>query len=346
MIKLSEYEKNEAKRKIKEETKQKELIQDEASFKKAETEDAKKPDNRNEVDYNALDYEDNEEHQSDDENVSRKQVPSLVQYPLPGSFKPIEGHKSENANEKINELPNAKRSEVLAMALGVQIKTGEDPPTGEIEISGYNKKNKKLDHQFEHVNMLEKSNEVNTRLLKMAGHSENNAGKDLNNEDPKQGERNKFKIEKPDGRYHDRFKNGRNRDVDRRRDFRRPEFRRPDFRRRYETDRYRKNSRYRSPRRSRSRDKRKSRSRERSRRSRSKDNKKPRNVSKSRSPEPKKRKTPEPREDNGKDSAKKSESDVEKFKRRAEQILLLKKKMELELLEMKKKKEEEEKQVI
>lgn len=38
---------------------------------------------------------------------------------------------------------------------------------------------------------------------------------------------------------------------------------------------------------------------------------------------------------------KKVETDAEKFKRRTEQILLLKKKMELELQEMKKKKEEE-----
>lgn len=33
------------------------------------------------------------------------------------------------------------------MALGVQIKTGEDPPTGEISISGYDKK-KKLQEKF------------------------------------------------------------------------------------------------------------------------------------------------------------------------------------------------------
>lgn len=342
MIKLSDYEKNEAKRKLKEENKQREFTQEEGI--QDSQEEIKKLDNRNEIDYNALDYEDNEDHQSDDENISKKQVPSLVQYPLPGSFKPIDGPKentnkeTHNVDGKLDEPQNTKRSEVLAMALGVQIKTGEDPPTGEIEISGYNKK-KKID-QFDN-NLTDKNNEVNSRLLKIAGQPEN-PNREFN-EDQTRGERNKFKIEKMEGRFYDKFRNGRNRELDRRRDYGRTDYRR-DIRRRYEFGRYRRNSRYRSPRRSRSRDRRKSRSRDRSRRSHSKE-KRNRNVSKSRSPDQRKRKQSES-SDKGKEPSKKSETDVEKFKRRAEQILLLKKKMEFELLEMKKKKEEEEKQVI
>lgn len=338
---MSDYEKNEAKRKIKEENKQRDLLLRDESRDKPQDETAKKNDNHNnEVDYNALDYEDNEDHQSDDENVNKKQVPSLVQYPLPGSFKPVDGRKETNESQifegKMNDQQNTKRSEVLAMALGVQIKTGEDPPTGEIEISGYNKKNKKL----EKADVIDKTAEVNARLLKIAGQPEN-ISKEYT-EDPKRGDRNKFKIEKPDGSFYEKYKNGRNRDFDRRREYRRPDYRRGDGRRRYEFDRYRRGSRYRSPRRSRSRDRRRSRSRDRSRRSRSKDRKQ---KSKSHTPDIRKRKHSES-SDKSKETDKKAETDVEKFKRRAEQILLLKKKMEFELLEMKKKKEEEEKQLI
>lgn len=87
----------------------------------------------------------------------------MVQYPPPGSFKPgsftrkkSEEKESEKHEEKTSfneekELILNKKSEVLAMALGVQIKTGEDPPTGEISISGYEKK-KRLQEKFQNSN--------------------------------------------------------------------------------------------------------------------------------------------------------------------------------------------------
>lgn len=73
------------------------------------------------LDYNALDYED----QSDDENNrSKKQVPSLVQYPLPGAynkFKSEEEVRKEHEKQK-KEMEEVvalnKRSDFLAMALG------------------------------------------------------------------------------------------------------------------------------------------------------------------------------------------------------------------------------------
>lgn len=73
------------------------------------------------LDYNALDYED----QSDEENdVSKKQVPSLVQYPLPGAYNKFkseeEVRKQQEKEEKEMEEVVAlnKRSDFLAMALG------------------------------------------------------------------------------------------------------------------------------------------------------------------------------------------------------------------------------------
>lgn len=67
----------------------------------------------------------------------------MVQYPPPGSFKPIEktqhdqstdahagkpksveDNKENDADKKDNDLIMNKRSEVLAMALGVEIKRG------------------------------------------------------------------------------------------------------------------------------------------------------------------------------------------------------------------------------
>lgn len=251
--------------------------------------------------------------------------------------------------DETTEVLNSKRSEVLAMALGVQIKTGEDPPTGEIQISGYNKRNKKIEetNRFVKHKMQEFSkseSEVNARLLKIAGQPEVAEKIDAMNQS-KRNERNKFRTEKPDNRIQDRnFRNGRHKDVERRRnEHRRMEYNRPDrdSRRRYENDRNRKDFRRRSPRRSRSR--KRSRSRGRSRRSKSKER---RNRNRSRSASTESRKKKHSSGDREKDADKKPETDAEKFKRRAERILLLKKKMELELLEMKKKKEEEEKQVI
>lgn len=95
-----------------------------------------------EVDYNALDYE--QDNQSD-EDLSKKQVPSLVQYPLPGainlkgtSLKKRRSSTSETdtTESKKDALVQNARSDVLAMALGVQIKTGEDSIVGDSKISG------------------------------------------------------------------------------------------------------------------------------------------------------------------------------------------------------------------
>lgn len=97
-----------------------------------------------EVDYNALDYEDN----PSEEDVPRKDVPSLVQYPLPGSYKEFKGaEKGNDAPQKQSEQVVNERSAILAMALGVQIKTGEDPPTGEVVFSGYAKKQQQQQKQ-------------------------------------------------------------------------------------------------------------------------------------------------------------------------------------------------------
>lgn len=47
----------------------------------------RKVERHREMDYNALDYEDIQS----DEDVPRKNVPSLVQYPLPGSYREFKG---------------------------------------------------------------------------------------------------------------------------------------------------------------------------------------------------------------------------------------------------------------
>lgn len=73
------------------------------------------------LDYAALDYE----YQSDDENdLTKKQVPSLVQYPLPGAYNKFKSEeevkKEQERQEKELEEVVAlnKRSDFLAMALG------------------------------------------------------------------------------------------------------------------------------------------------------------------------------------------------------------------------------------
>ncbi|ENN76993.1 hypothetical protein D910_02884 [Dendroctonus ponderosae] len=105
-----------------------------------------------EVDYNALDYEDN----PSEEDVPRKDVPSLVQYPLPGSYKEFKSvEKRNDAQEKQPEQVVNERSDILAMALGVQIKTGEDPPTGEVVFSGYAKKQQQQQQQLQQFDKLD-----------------------------------------------------------------------------------------------------------------------------------------------------------------------------------------------
>lgn len=88
-----------------------------------------------------------------------------------------------------------ERSDILAMALGVQIKKGEDPPTGEIVFSGYAKKQQQQQQEMQQQTHFDKLNQVNARLLKMAGHDVSRQRGD----DREQRGRNKFQIEKPQG---------------------------------------------------------------------------------------------------------------------------------------------------
>lgn len=237
MIKLSEYEKKEASRKQKEVEPE---IVESRTPEREQNENYKTKD----IDYNALDYEDNASEEEGE--TPKKQVPSLVQYPLPGSFKPIE-KPSDGKEEKENlDVPN-KRSDALALALGVQIKTGSDPPTGEITISGYDKRNKAKIGDEE---KRKRDQELNARLLKMAGQNEDNAQQAAAKE-ANTSKRNKFEAEKPEVKV-ERFKNGR---VERKRDDRRRFDGRRNFPRR-DFDRYRNRNRRSPPRRSRSRERR------------------------------------------------------------------------------------------
>ncbi|KAL1513813.1 hypothetical protein ABEB36_003168 [Hypothenemus hampei] len=191
-IKLSELEKIEAERKKREERKLLMSFIEDKPQKKTKRTPSKSPQNR-EMDYNALDYEDNQS----EEDIPKKEVPSLVQYPLPGSYKEFKvpqtaklrekGTKENREDDMVNE-----RSDILAMALGVQIKKGEDPANGEAIFSGYAKKTQKFDDQPE-------LNQINSRLLKIA--SQEGSSKKSKHHREKSNERtkgrNKFEIEKP-----------------------------------------------------------------------------------------------------------------------------------------------------
>ncbi|KAJ8962010.1 hypothetical protein NQ314_005792 [Rhamnusium bicolor] len=292
-----------------------------------------------EVDYNALDYEG----QSDEENeFPKKQVPSLVQYPLPGAynkFKTEEEVQKEREMQEKKEQEEAainKRSDFLAMALGVQIKTGEDPPTGEIKLSGYAKQKNKN----KYVENESKTHEVNMRLLKLAGQENMQLPSQIISHMNEKRGRNKFETEKPipgDNRMHriGRFEENRRRPEKRRFEERRPfgdnrrEMERKD-RERLQKDRIRE--RRRTPKRSRSRDRLRKRSRSHSRRSKS--NGRSRKRSRSKSVEKKPKKSPEKEKDT-RDILKIDRDAEEKYKK----LLILRKKMEL--LELRKKKEEE-----
>lgn len=258
---------------------------------------------------------------------------------MPSTLQNLESANGNDTVENSSENVLNKRSEVLAMALGVQIKTGEDPPTGEIKISGFSKKNQTEISLNKEVDS--KVRESNARLFKLASQSALNdktISKTFETEN-KRNERNKFETEKP-RHFKERQNNSRKYDVNRR--YSRnawtsyERYRRPRFRNDYYS-RSRRNQN-RSSRRSRSYSRTPPR-RKGSRRSRSKERKNRRSRSKSHKSSREK----------SKDKDKKVETEAEKIKRRAEQILLLKKKMEeIELLGMKKKKEEEtrEKQVF
>ncbi|KAJ8950712.1 hypothetical protein NQ318_012792, partial [Aromia moschata] len=324
VIKLSEFEKLEAERKRLEEKKS-------LNGKQREAREGGQGEAPEQIHFTTS--------QGDDDNdLPKKQVPSLVQYPLPGAynkFKTEEELKKEQELQEQKEEEVAainKRSDFLAMALGVQIKTGEDSPTGEIKLSGYNKQKNKM----RHPEMENKNYEVNARLLKLAGQDHVQLPSQIVNPEEKRG-RNKFETEKPAPGDNRTYRNGRFEENRRRPEKRRFEERRPfgnsrrDMERR-DRDRSHKDrprERRRSPRRSKSRDRSR---RSRSRRSKSNSRQKKRSRSKSEEQKPKKT---EEKEKDTKDIIKVDRDAEEKYKK----LLILRKKMEL--LELKKKKEEE-----
>ncbi|XP_063906879.1 peptidyl-prolyl cis-trans isomerase G isoform X2 [Zophobas morio] len=334
VIKLSEFEKLEAERKKREERRRQEKAIREENRQEGDSDEKSNDKQNKEVDYNALDYEEN---QSEEEETVRKQVPSLVQYPLPGTFNP----NKEPANEKDEvkdgqeEIVSNAKSEVMAMALGVQVKTGEESPR-DGPISGFEKRNKQ--------NEISQNNDHHANLMKLAGQP-NDPQKKRNQQDKKEAEvrtgRNKFETEKPDNHNDENraYKNGGYREPNRRRMERRPfddrrPLRRPFGRRdrgRYAPYPSRERKYRRSPRRSRSRHRQRSRSRRRSHRRSTTPDDKSRNRSKSPSDDEKKKPEANHKEEKKVDDAE------EKYKR----LLILRKQMEL--LEMKKKKEVEQK---
>lgn len=344
---MSDYEKIEADRKQKEQKKKRVEVSTREKYpteisNKRETEEIN---SRKEVDYNALDYEENENQSEDEHEVPQKQVSSLVQYPIPGSFQANQQIRDNTEKKKTeNESVANKRSEVLAMALGVQIKTGEDPPTGEIKISGYDKKNKRRESDTNFTNETNGTKDIyvnnltgQSSVIKVQQNSElaNDKGKA---KVEARSDRNKFENEKPSHRDMNEFSGKRDRyrqmDYRGRDDYRRPRGGR--FYNNYRGDRYNNRDSDRRSRRSprRSRERRRSRSRRRSPARRSK--------SLIRENAVKNNEVKNEKQESEIKVEKKIETEAEKFKRRTEQIMLLKKKMELEVLEMKKKKEKEE----
>ncbi|XP_044261904.1 peptidyl-prolyl cis-trans isomerase G isoform X1 [Tribolium madens] len=318
VIKLSEFEKLEQERRKREERRKMEKAAKEESQPENETDVTNDDKNNKEVDYNALDYEDN---QSEEEEAVRKQVPSLVQYPLPGSFNP--NNELDQKNNKDVMINNTK-SDVMAMALGVQVKTGEETPKNEMN--------------------------QNNDSMKTSGGQNNEKKRTVSDASKKDVEvrtgRNKFETEKPDNHNNENreYKNSNYRESTRRRMERRPfddrrPIRRPFMRRdrgRYMPYLSRDRKYKRSPRRSRSKHRQRSRSHNRhsrSRKSASPVKEKIRNRSKSTSDDEKKAKKQE--------SDHKEEKKIDDAEEKYKKLLILRKQMEL--LEMKKKKEVEQK---
>lgn len=261
VIKLSEFERAESDRKKREE--KRERMRRDSFVERNISSDRKsytpEPTHK-EVDYNALDYEDNQS--EEDSEIPKKQVPSLVQYPLLTTFnadKPKDKVPGKEAEAPEEEMVQNSRSEVLALALGVQIKTGEDPPQPEPAV--HDKK----------VKRPEVNSQLNAKLYKLAGQENPKFEPQTNEKQEDRGGRNKFEREKPEAGYEKRVsRNGRSFAPERRRgryDSRRPPARSSFSRRDYRSDRRDRDRdrdrerRRRSPRRSRSRDRRRSRSR-------------------------------------------------------------------------------------
>ncbi|XP_066149736.1 peptidyl-prolyl cis-trans isomerase G [Euwallacea fornicatus] len=217
VIRLSDLEKIEAEKKRQEEKKAMLSITTKRrrypSTGTPPTSPPRRSEKHREVDYNALDYEGNQS----DEEMPRKEVPSLVQYPLPGAYKEFKGPKPEEITPKEPEVVN-ERSDMLAMALGVQIKKGDDPPTGEIVFSGYAKKQQQMQEaQPPHMSKLD---QVNARLMKMAGHEFPRQGglrgRKRESGDGEREGRNKFEIEKSQAERDRGFQEHRSRREERR----------------------------------------------------------------------------------------------------------------------------------
>ncbi|CAG9772435.1 unnamed protein product [Ceutorhynchus assimilis] len=223
VIKLSELEKIEAEKKKRE---QKNLLlsitQTRRRYPSTGTPPTSPP-RRSEKrqDYDALDEPLDYENHSE-EDLPKRKVPSLVQYPLPGQYKEFKNQNERNEAEQpaVEDQIVNERSDILAMALGVQIKKGDDPQTGDIVFSGYAKKQQQqaLQHQqsqpMKQQRHLSKLDQVNARLAKMAGQEIPRHLTRMNNNNDSNQERrgrNKFEIEKPpmNREHQESYRNGR-----------------------------------------------------------------------------------------------------------------------------------------
>ncbi|KAL3280291.1 hypothetical protein HHI36_017781 [Cryptolaemus montrouzieri] len=136
------------------------------------------------VDYNALDYEDQS---SDEHDTAKKQVASLVQYPLNQERNNVESEKNNKENEEEEDKIINERSQFLAEALGVQIKTGQEPAKQETKQASFvGQKNKPI---VLHANISGPNDfgRARQRYVSENGNQEEKGG------------RNKFETEKPAG---------------------------------------------------------------------------------------------------------------------------------------------------
>lgn len=116
MIKMSDL----ADRKNQDKEAEKERIQDLQPGQRNTYTPEKRP--AKNIDYNALDYEDHS-----DNDQPKKKVASLVQYSSNNEQQPPSAEKSkENQEQEEADKVLIERSQFLAEALGVQVKTGQD----------------------------------------------------------------------------------------------------------------------------------------------------------------------------------------------------------------------------
>ncbi|XP_056641191.1 peptidyl-prolyl cis-trans isomerase G [Diorhabda sublineata] len=322
------------------------------------------------VDYNALDYEDQSEDENKIGNNNKKVVPSLVQYPLPGSYgkfkskEDIQKEIEQVEQEEIEAEAINKRSDFLAMALGVQIKTGEDPPTGDLNYNNRQQQQQQRNERpqkFSQAGTVNKNpnnrfGRVNLRLMQLAGHENVQIPSQVSSKVEEKRGRNKFETEKPvnineskyerNGRFVEvKRRNNRDRFEEKKRNEMTERKRRESERRRRDKERRRDHTK--SLRRSRSRDKirRRSNSPSRSRRSRSKERSKRSRTESSEKPRSKKE------EEKDKDVFKADKDAEEKYRkllilRKKMALLELKKKEEMRLMEEKQKKAKEESEML